>query len=295
MKCRICGKEAEIKLPEHNIALCREDFINFFERRVSKAIKKYRMFKKNENILVAVSGGKDSLALWYVLNKLDYKTYGYYLHLGIKEYSDKSLELIEKFAKKNNLKFTVEYVKEKLGYTIEEIAQKTRHTPCSICGTIKRYYMNFFASNFDCIATGHNLDDEVGVLFHNTLNWEIEYLARQYPVLQKEGSLNKKVKPLILVTEKETTAYAFYNDIEYIEQECPLVRGSTFLRNKHIINYIENRMPGTKLRFYTGFLKNHRLFGKPEKKELNACKECGYLTIGELCFICKLKKRLQSS
>ena len=293
MKCKICGKEAEIKLREHNIALCREDFINFFERRILKAIKKYRMFGKNDKILVAVSGGKDSLTLWYVLNKMGYKTYGYYLHLGIKEYSDKALELIKNFAKKNKLEFTVEYVKEKLGLSIKEIALKTRYTPCSICGTIKRYYMNFFAKNFSCIATGHNLDDEVSVLFNNTLNWNIEYMARQYPVLKKEGSLNKKVKPLILVTEKETTAYAFYNDIEYIEMGCPLVRGSTFIRNKHIINYIENKMPGTKLRFYTGFLKNHKLFDVIEKDEiLKPCKECGYLTTGEICFICKLKKRL---
>ncbi len=36
---------------------------------------------------------------------------------------------------------------------------------------------------YDVVVTGHNLDDEAAVLLGNVLHWDIEYLARQLPVL----------------------------------------------------------------------------------------------------------------
>ncbi len=41
MKCRVCGKQANIRLPQYNTALCNDDFIGFFEKRVLGTINKY--------------------------------------------------------------------------------------------------------------------------------------------------------------------------------------------------------------------------------------------------------------
>ena len=57
MKCRVCGAQANIRLPQYNTALCAGDFISFFEKRVSGTIEKYGLFAASDRLLVAVSGG----------------------------------------------------------------------------------------------------------------------------------------------------------------------------------------------------------------------------------------------
>ena len=55
-----------------------------------RAIHSHRMLEPGERVLVAVSGGKDSLALWDILVRLGYEADGLYLGLGIGDYSDES-------------------------------------------------------------------------------------------------------------------------------------------------------------------------------------------------------------
>ncbi|MDY6820203.1 MAG: ATP-binding protein, partial [Deferribacterota bacterium] len=158
MKCRVCGSKAIINLKRHNTSFCHNHFNEFFIKQVEKAIKKYSMFSREEEILVCVSGGKDSLALWYALNKMGYKTKGLYIHLGIGDYSNESLQKVEKFAEKNNLPFIVK--KLGIGRTISELSKKSGRKKCSVCGIVKRYFFNKIPheQNIDVVATGHNMD-----------------------------------------------------------------------------------------------------------------------------------------
>ena len=98
MKCRKCGAGAVIELPRHNAAFCAPDFKEFFRKQVAEAIRKHKMFTTEEPVLVAVSGGKDSLALWDVLIETGYQTAGLYLDLGIFDYSVESKAKCEAFA-----------------------------------------------------------------------------------------------------------------------------------------------------------------------------------------------------
>ncbi|MEK7715133.1 MAG: tRNA(Ile)-lysidine synthetase, partial [candidate division NC10 bacterium] len=82
MKCRKCGGTAILELRRHNAAFCAPDFLAFFKNQVKEAIRKFRMLERDEHVLVAVSGGKDSLALWDVLIEEGYRTTGLYLDLG---------------------------------------------------------------------------------------------------------------------------------------------------------------------------------------------------------------------
>jgi uncharacterized protein (TIGR00269 family) len=144
------------------------------------------------------------------------------------------------------------------------------------------------------LATGHNLDDEVAVLFGNVLHWKVGYLRRQNPVLQadKEG-LCRKVKPFCRFYERETAAFAIIRGIDYIYDECPYSRGATSLRNKDILTQMEHNAPGTKMHFYTNFLK-----AKSEgllcetvdlANEMQACTQCGQPTTAEGdCAFCRL-------
>src|SRR5881409_1553432 len=61
---------AEVQLRAHNTAFCRPCYLFFFRRQVERAIAAQRMLAPGERVLVAVSGGKDSLALWDLLADL---------------------------------------------------------------------------------------------------------------------------------------------------------------------------------------------------------------------------------
>jgi tRNA(Ile)-lysidine synthase TilS/MesJ len=87
VKCRVCREPAVIDIRRHNAAFCRPHFLRHCREQVRRAIDDLEMIKAGDRVLVAVSGGKDSLALWDVLVDLGYAADGLYLGLGIGEYS----------------------------------------------------------------------------------------------------------------------------------------------------------------------------------------------------------------
>jgi len=298
MKCRVCGKTAVIKLKSHNTAFCVEHFVEFFERRVERAIRRFKMFGKGSNILVGVSGGKDSLSAWLALKRLGYDVTGVFINLGIVPNSDLAQRLVERFASENKLKLAVLDVKDYLGATIPEARNFTRKPTCSVCGMVRRYILNKFAleNGFDVLVTGHNLDDEAATLFGNIMDWNPQYLARQYPVLPEQDGFVRKVKPLVLCSEYETLAYAVVMRIGFDRSRCPFSKGASSQFYKHILNLIEHDMPGTKQRFVTGFYEKISpiISGQAKKLELKRCKICGYpTTAGDVCAFCRLKELIR--
>ncbi|NPA32433.1 MAG: TIGR00269 family protein [Aquificae bacterium] len=296
-KCRVCKRRAIVYMPHHRLALCREHFTEWFENYTKKTIKEFRMFTKDDRILVAVSGGKDSLALWKVLRKLGYNADGLYVHLGIGEYSERSREKVEKFAESLDARLIVVDLKEQLA-ELPNIVGLTSREACSVCGLVKRYNFNKVAKEegYNVVATGHNLDDEASALLANVLNWNEKYLGRKFPVLEEEGGFVRKVKPFCKLTEKETALYALLEGIDFIEEECPYSEDATSVFYKEILNKIEERSPGTKLRFYLDYLRKvYPKFKTEDKKELGRCKVCGEPTMGEVCGVCRLKERLTPS
>src|SRR5512146_659671 len=151
MQCHGCTERAVIRMRQHRLALCKEHYLEWFVEQTERAIHKYHLFTKEERVLVAVSGGKDSLALWDVLWRLEYPADGLYIHLGIESedhYSDESERYAREFAAERELKLNVVNVREMYGETIPQMARRTRRTrsgrvkPCSACGMVKRHEMN---------------------------------------------------------------------------------------------------------------------------------------------------------
>lgn len=277
-------------MPQHKLSLCRDCYPSWFLKQVKNTILKYKMFDKDERILVAVSGGKDSLSLWDALVKLGYNADGVHIYLGIKEYSDISLELSKKMSERLNKMLHIVDINE-LSNPISKIAKKNRRPVCSICGFVRRYILNKIAleKGYTCVATGHNLDDETAILLSNVLRWNVELLARQKPVLQKDDKLVKKVKPLCRLTEKEIKTYASISGFDFVEQKCPYSTNSTVNFLKEILNRIEEKSPGTKIQFYQKFVKVADVF-KIKEEKLNYCQICGQPTTANICTFCRLLK-----
>ena len=312
MKCRKCGGKAAINMRQHKLALCAEHYLEWIPEQVERAIQKYKMFGRDERVLVAVSGGKDSLSLWDILWRLGYQADGLYIGLGIDsasaggdggiDYSDESQRLTEKFAAERGLTLHVESVPEQYGESIPVMAERTtrgRGKPCAVCGLTKRHVMNRLAheGNYAALATGHNLDDEAAVLMGNTMTWQPGYLVRQGPVLEaNRPGLARKVKPLCRIYEREMAAYAVLKGIEYIYEECPYAAGARTIYYKELLNKIEHDRPGAKLQFYLSFLqaKENGLFAPqadPGAVLLHACPSCGQPTSAPgLCSFCRMVK-----
>ena len=299
-KCRKCRKKADIFIPHHKLPLCKEDFLLWFENYLERTIKKYKMFSKKEKILIAISGGKDSLVLWKALNNLGYNTEGVIIDLGIEDFSILSLRIAENFAEELNRPLHILSLEKEIGLTIPKLKNRTKKY-CSLCGSIKRYFLNKFArkNNYDVLVTGHNLDDEASSLLGNTINWHLKYLARKFPVLPSSNGFVRKAKPLCRFTAFEIKEYAKIMKIKYLEEKCPLSPQATRLVYADLMDELEQKMPGTKLRFYSDYLKKvypifHEKMEEFMEKPLTNCEECGEPSVSSPCFICKLKKEYKS-
>ena len=303
MKCRKCGDKSAIHMRQHKLPLCKTHFLDWIPEQTVRFINKYNMFTHEDRVLVAVSGGKDSLSLWDILWRLGYNADGLYIGLGIDSgiaYSDTSYRLTQEFAASRGLNLHVVSIPQQYDISIPEMANLTNRgkgKPCSVCGLTKRHVMNRIARDNDyrVLATGHNLDDEAAVLFANSINWLSGYLVRQGPVLEAHHpGLSRKVKPLCRFYEREMAAYAMLSGIEYIYEECPYAAGSKSIYYKEILNRLEADRPGAKLSFYLSFLraKQAGLFAvhaEREIDELRTCSSCGQPTTAPgQCTFCRM-------
>ncbi len=282
---------------EHRLALCKDCYPKWFLRMTERTIKEWRMIAPDDKVLVAVSGGKDSLGLWFALTELGYEADGLYLDLGISagEYSSHSKQFAQQLAERIQRTLHIVSVSEEMGKPVPELAFASKRETCSACGAVKRYLFNRFAleNGYTVIATGHNLDDEAATLMGNVLRWQLGYLARQAPVLPAKNGLAKRIKPFIRFTEKQVALFTILNRIPYIEQECPFSEGAASLFYKDLLNKIEERSPGTKWAFYSQFVEQIQplLDEKFPEPELRPCIRCGTPTTAEICSVCRMKER----
>src|SRR5215217_6745519 len=268
MRCKRCRGQAVMEVRRHNAAFCRDCYLHYVGQQVTRAIAKYRMLGHTDRVLVAVSGGKDSLA--------------------------------------RGARLLVHDLAAEHGYTIPEAAGGTGRSSCGVCGLSKRYVFNKAAldGGYDVVCTGHNLDDEAAVLFANTLRWETGAMARQFPVLEAtRPGLVKKVKPLYRVAERETAAYCVLKGVDYVVEECPLVAGNTQMRHKETLNQMEEAATGTKHSFLFGYLEREAgLLAVADDAQLAECARCGMTTQAPedpaeapVCAFCRSKARLVKS
>jgi len=295
VRCIKCRGKAVIDLRRHNAAFCREHFVEFFQGQVRRAIEQFRMFGPDDRILVAVSGGKDSLVLWEVLLHLGYRADALYIDLGIGDYSAASTEKVRRFHQQRaaplGADLHVVSLKAAYGFDVDEARDRVRRPPCSACGLSKRYIFNKVAVDrgYDVVATGHNLDDEAAVLLGNVLRWNMSYLARQWPVLPGGRGFVRKVKPLVRLTERETAAYAVLTGVDYIVEECPHAVGATSHVYKDLLNRLEQQSPGSKHQFLFQFYQQGRSQLKVEERpDLRSCRYCGQPTPGDVCAFCRM-------
>ncbi|MCB2188208.1 MAG: adenine nucleotide alpha hydrolase family protein [Deltaproteobacteria bacterium] len=291
MKCTRCRGPARHRFPCHHVHFCDDCLDVFFQRQTAKALKEFAMLTPGQPVLVAISGGKDSLALWKVLLDLGHPAEGLHLELGLGDFGQASLEASQEMARRLDRPLHVFHLPTLAGHEIAEVVRANRRQFCSVCGTLKRYYLNrlTLALGFEVLATGHQLDDEAGRLLGNMLHRHQNYLDAQWPVLAASGAgFAKKIKPLCRLSGPEIMAYALTHELPVAQGKCPKSKGATLPYYQEAMRYLEEKMPGTMSDFYLCFLRakdGPPAAPLPEQR----CPSCGQPTLSDdLCTTCRL-------
>ncbi len=251
------------------------------------------MFKPDDRVGVAVSGGKDSVALLHGLCKAFPEADFVALHvdLGIEGYSQHCKVKVEELARNLNVDLFVFDLKEELGFSISDYARSRRGKVCSHCGVIKRHVFEELAERADVkvLATGHNLDDYVALMLNNFFAGNWIQLARLKvvlkPILPRQ---TVKVKPLIKTPEDENLLYCIYADIPFRDVNCPYAHTSRLRRNREILDFLTKYNPNFKYQALKRFLELIEILDASIKQpELRTCKVCGFPSSGEICAYCR--------
>jgi len=171
-------------------------------------IQKEALFKPSQKILLAVSGGVDSIVMAHLFTQANFQFGIIHCHFGLREEADQEAIFVETLAKKLQIPFffrkfdTLTYA-EKKKVSIQMAARELRY--------------NFFEETraqeqYDYIATAHHLHDSLETLLYN--------LAKGTGIAGLRGILAKKghiIRPLLFSNRLEITKYAQKNSIEWME------------------------------------------------------------------------------
>jgi len=305
MKCVSCGTTRDVvDVMGYNRPYCPDCFVKSVEKKVRKTIRVNRLIGKTEKIAVALSGGKDSMALLYLLSKITKKNPNIELIAisvdeGIAGYRSSFLKGAKDLCKDLKIRHYIYSFKSEFGIGLDEIVEKTKKPACSYCGVIRRYILNTKARELKAtkLATGHNLDDEVQSGLMNFLRGDYPRMARMGPLV---GIVSNKlfvprIKPLRNIPEKEIAYYAFVNDLQVGFQDCPYAADALRDTVREVVDELDRRHKGT---LYQTLQSIDRLvpilkeyYGDVGKPEI--CKTCSEITSGESCMVCEIRKELK--
>ena len=298
MKCRVCCRPAIIDVRRHNANFCGEHFLKLSRDQAAKAVAQFDMLQPRDRVFVAVSCGKDSLAVWDILQGLGHDAEGFYVGLGIGEYRNVSADYATRVARARDLTLHTEDLLRCHRFDVPHGSRAAKRAPCSACGLTKRHLFDEAArrGGYDAIVTGHNFDDEAAVLMGNVLHWYTDYVARQAPARSARYGFLKEAKPLLRLTERETVAHCIIRGIDYLADECAMAAGNKHLAYKEQLNELERISPGAKFAFNLRILLDAQdRLAEPEAARtditLHACERCGAPTNKDICSLCALAGR----
>ena len=280
-------------------------FIRSFEGRVEKTIKDYDLLSKDDKVIVAVSGGKDSTTALYILHKLGYNVEGMIIDQLLGEYSRKNLLNIQGFCKEREIKLHVVHLRDEYGCSVCYIKSVLDQkgivmNQCSICGVIRRSVLNRKAREHSAtkIATGHNLDDEAQTFFMNYVQGRIMDSARVGPMsgVVRNDSFVPRIKPLYFCLEEETKRYSQLHKFPVVYDPCPCSLGSFRSEIKALLSRIEKESPGTKRSLVESSLRVRPYLAREQSEwKMNKCSSCGEPSSGDICKVCAILHYFTSS
>lgn len=206
-------------------------------RDVGKSIHQYDMISHNDRIVVGVSGGKDSLALLWILNErlaripIKYKLFPVYIDPGFPNGFSKPLyEWVYKMG------FDIRIVKTQNGILAH--SSENLENPCFLCARLRRKKIFEIADELGCnkVAFGHHKDDIIETFFLNVFySGTIGTMRPKQSVFKGKFSI---IRPLAFVDEDRIQQFVLEKKFPQFINSCPYEKVSKRKQIKDLLNQL---------------------------------------------------------
>lgn len=189
--------------------------------KIMRAIVEFELIARGDNILIGLSGGKDSLLLTYALAMMRERTKGKFTLQALTidpMFTDSfDTESLSRFCASLEIPYEVHKVD-----IAEVIRSEPKNAPCFTCAFFRRGAINRYANENGCnkVAYAHHNDDAVETLLLNLL------YSGQIGTFQPKTYLDRSnltvIRPLIYLREKEIIEAIPYHGMTPVKSPCPI-------------------------------------------------------------------------
>jgi len=219
---------------------------NKLKRLIGRALFRYKMLKEGDSIILALSGGEDSLVLAYFLNdwrkkmRIDCKLLGVHLDMGFpkdEEEYKKKVKWLEEFCKLLEIDFYFD--KTDCGIQAMEVYKKNITAPCFVCSWHRRKHLFKLVQKEGAnkLAFGHHLDDAIVTFFMNMF-----YHGELSTILPVQEMFKGKlyiIRPLILVEKNLISRFVKKNNWKIFKNPCPFTEKT---KRKFLEKFLETQV-----------------------------------------------------
>lgn len=298
-RCSVCGSSEIIYHRKYSGEIfCRRCFLENIADRVRATISRYELLKPFDKIAVAVSGGKDSLSLLKILDKIERdfpraSLAAITIDEGIPEYRDEAVENAVKYAESLGVPHYVFSFKDFFGFTLTEVvengvSEEVGLQPCTICGVLRRRALTLAAKKIGAtvIATAHTLDDVVQTYFLNILRGDTRFTP--IGIRREVEGVIPRVAPFRLIPGYEIVLYAWLSNIPFQTYVCPYVERSMRNMVRTFLTEYEEKFPGSLFAALSSFEKTFIRNIQEERR----CRKCNEPTGREVCRACEIEEKV---
>ncbi|HKM02406.1 MAG TPA: GNAT family N-acetyltransferase [Bacilli bacterium] len=221
--------------------------------QIKRADENFNLIEDNDRIVIGISGGKDSIVLFYALTLYQ-------------KFSNKNFTLIPIMLDLGFDRFDAENYKEyfrTLGYEldvadsrqvfkileIQQGQQRLSKLPCSICSRMKKAAINKEANEIKAnkVAFAHHIDDALETMMMNMISGG--RLATFAPKMYLENAKITFIRPLIFVEESSIIKTQMELDLPVMKSGCPNDKKTRREDIKNLLNEIYINTPEAKSNF----------------------------------------------
>ena len=221
---------------------------NYISTRIGRAIQDYNLIEDKDRILVAVSGGKDSMSLLKLLvarkawAPVDFELIAMHVETDFKCGGCAQSKVLKAFFKENGVKCHFEKIKV--------YDKKKKKTSCFWCSWNRRKALFLAADKFGCnkVALGHHRDDIVETLLLN-LFFHGEFAAMN-PRQELFGGKLSIIRPLCYVEEEYMRKFAKELHLPTHVCRCPNLKTSKRRFMKNLVKIVEKECAYAKMNVF---------------------------------------------
>ena len=208
-------------------------------RKIGKALSQWQMISEGDNVLIALSGGKDSLLLLHALHDLQRRSpVNFSLAALTVKLSGLDTHPLKAYCSDLNIPYTV--IEHDI---IAVINARNEKSPCSFCSNMRRGIISSWAAQngFSKLALGHTLDDAVETFFLNLLHSGRAQSFKPKALMSRTGVT--VIRPLVMSTESAIIDEVKRLDLHVVKTPCPFAGHTERQRIRNYISELRKSIP----------------------------------------------------